>query len=111
VQQLDETGLVWAFLDDTLEPDRVREGALIVAGDPEEPFLARVVDIVEGREGRSIVHLDVVGVPDQVIDELRHARLLPPWQSGRPGHLGRGPRRLRTCTVQRQHVAPARFRS
>jgi len=26
---------------------------------------------------RTIVHLDVVGIPDQAIEELRHARLLP----------------------------------
>ena len=77
VQQIDETGYVWAFLDEATEPDRIRPGVLIVAGDAEEPFLARVVDICEGPQGRSIVHLDVVGVPDQAIDELRHARLLP----------------------------------
>jgi hypothetical protein len=68
---------VWSFLDDAAEPDRVRPGALIVAGDPVEPFLARVVDIIEGPGGSSIVHLDVVGVPEDAIDELRHARLLP----------------------------------
>ncbi len=77
VQQVDQTGLVWAFLDQATFSDRVVEGALIVAGDSDEPFLARVVDIVDGPNGRSIVHLDVVGVPDQAIDELRHARLLP----------------------------------
>jgi hypothetical protein len=77
VQQIDQTGYVWAFLDEATEPDRVRPGTLIVAGDAEEPFLARVVDIVDGPAGRRIVHLDVVGVPDQAIDELRHARLLP----------------------------------
>lgn len=77
VQQVDATGFVWAFLDDAAEPDRVRPGALIVAGDPVEPFLARVIDVVDGPNGRSVVHLDVVGVPDQAIDELRHARLLP----------------------------------
>ena len=47
------------------------------AGDPVEPFLARVVDITEGPGGSSIVHLDVVGVPEDAIDELRHAHLLP----------------------------------
>ncbi len=77
VQQLDATGYAWAFLDAAAEPERVRPGALIVAGDADEPFLARVIDIVDGPGGRSIVHLDVVGVPDQAIDELRHARLLP----------------------------------
>jgi hypothetical protein len=59
-------------------PDRVYSGAIIVAGDPLEPFLACVVDILAGPSGRYIVHLDVVGTPDQAIAELRHARLLPP---------------------------------
>ena len=77
VQQIDQTGYVWSFLEDAAEPERVQQGALIVAGDPVEPFLARVVDLVEGPNGRTIVHLDVVGIPDQAIDELRHARLLP----------------------------------
>lgn len=77
VQQVDQTGYVWTFLDEAAEPERVTVGALIVAGDAVEPFLARVVGIVDGPGGRSVVHLDVVGVPDQAIDELRHAHLLP----------------------------------
>ena len=77
VQQIDDTGLVWAFLDEATEPDRVIVGALIVAGDSKEPFLARVADIVPGPKDRSIVHLDVVGIPHQAIDELRLAHLLP----------------------------------
>lgn len=75
VNQVDDTGYVWAFLGDADEPGRVRPGAIIVAGDAIEPFLARVVDIVDGPDD-SIVHLDVLGVPDQTIDELRHAGLL-----------------------------------
>ncbi len=77
VNQVDETGFVWAFLEDAAEPDRLRPGALIVAGDPVEPFLARVVDIIDGPASAVIVHLDVLGVPEDAIDELRHARLLP----------------------------------
>lgn len=77
VNQIDETGYVWAFLSESAEPARVRLGALVVAGDPVEPFLARVVDVVDGPNGDSIVHLDVVGVPNQAIDELRHAGLVP----------------------------------
>lgn len=77
VQQVDQTGYVWTFLDEAADINRVQVGALIVAGDAEEPFLARVVDIVPGPRGRSIVHLDVVGVPDQAIDELRHTHVLP----------------------------------
>jgi hypothetical protein len=77
VNQVDDTGYVWAFLSDSAEPARVVPGSIIVAGDSVEPFLARVVDVVDGPAGDSIVHLDVLGVPDQTIDELRHAGLLP----------------------------------
>lgn len=77
VNQVDETGYVWSFLSEAEEPERVQPGALIVAGDAVEPFLARVVEVLDGPNGDSIVHLDVVGIPDQAIDELRHARLLP----------------------------------
>ena len=76
VNQVDDTGYVWAFLGDAAEPDRVFPGAIIVAGDPVEPFLARVVDIIDGPANDPIVHLDVLGVPDQTIEELRHAGLL-----------------------------------
>lgn len=77
VHQIDQTGFVWTFLDEAEDPTRVVVDAVIVAGEAEDPFLARVVDIVAGNSGRDIVHLEVVGVPDQVIDELRHANLLP----------------------------------
>lgn len=77
VHQIDATGYVWTFLDEADTPDRITVGTVVVAGDGDDPFLARVVDIVTGSSGREIVHLDVVGAPDQVIDELRHANLLP----------------------------------
>jgi len=77
VNQIDETGYAWAFLGDSGEPARVVPGAIIVAGDPVEPFLARVVDVVDGPGEDSIVHLDILGAPDETIDELRHAGLLP----------------------------------
>lgn len=68
---------MWTFLDDADEPNRVVVGGVIVAGDSEDPFLARVVDIVDSVSGRSVVHLEVLGVPDELVDELRHAKLLP----------------------------------
>lgn len=74
-QQVDETGYVWTFLDESPSPDRVWPGALVVAGDSEDPFIARVVDIVDRPGGRK-VHLEVVGFPEQVIDELRHCGLV-----------------------------------
>jgi len=77
VHQIDATGSVWTFLDEADEPARIAVGCVIVAGDNDDPFLPRVIDIVAGNSGRDIVHLEVVGVPEQVIDELRHAKLLP----------------------------------
>ena len=77
VHQIDATGYVWTFLDEAADTDRIHVGVIVVAGEADHPFLARVVDIVDGNSGRRIVHLDVVGVPDQLIDELRHANLLP----------------------------------
>jgi hypothetical protein len=77
VNMVDETGYVWTFLHEASEPDRVRSGALLVAGDPVEPILARVIDIVDGPNGSRVVHLDVLGVPEDMVDELRLARLLP----------------------------------
>lgn len=76
VHMVDETGYVWAVLEQASEPKRVQVGHVIVAGDSDEPFLARVVDIVEGHGGTHIVHLDVLGVPDQLLDELRRSKLI-----------------------------------
>ena len=41
VNMVDETGFVWSFLHEASDPSRMYPGALIVAGDPIEPFLAR----------------------------------------------------------------------
>jgi hypothetical protein len=71
--QVDDTGYVWAFLSAAAEPARVRSGTIIVAGDPVEPFLARVVGVIDGPSDDSIVQLDVLGVPDHTIEELRHS--------------------------------------
>lgn len=60
VLQVDQTGYIWTFLDRATEPGRVVPGEVIVAGDAEEPFSARVIEIVAGPGGRPIVHLDVV---------------------------------------------------
>lgn len=48
VNRMDETGYVWAFLDRSRVPDAVRPGAVVVAGDDDDPVVAEVIDIVEG---------------------------------------------------------------
>ncbi len=72
VNQVDDTGFVWAFLSEAYEPQRIWAGAIVVAGDEVELFMALVVDVEDG-----LVHLDVLCTPGQLIDELRHAGLLP----------------------------------
>jgi hypothetical protein len=51
VNQVDESGYVWSFVDGASEPKRVRAGRLILAGDTEEPFFAHVVEVIEGPPG------------------------------------------------------------
>lgn len=61
----DETGLVWTFLDEARDASLVVPGAIVVAGDPEAPAVAEVVDLVDKPAGR-IVHLRLL--PGRVED-------------------------------------------
>lgn len=63
----DQTGYVWAFLDEAHDPSVIKPGALVVAGDEDTPAVAAVVDLVEHPNG-TIVHLDVLpGVLDSYL--------------------------------------------
>ncbi|MBN9609586.1 MAG: hypothetical protein BGO26_12405 [Actinobacteria bacterium 69-20] len=65
VQQIDETGYVWAFRDEAKDPTMIVPGEIVVAGAEDEPVYALVVDIV-GDEPDQIVHLDILpGDPSQ----------------------------------------------
>lgn len=55
----DETGLVWTFLDEARDQDLIRPGDVVVAGDDHSPATAQVVDIVDKPVG-AIVHLRVL---------------------------------------------------
>ena len=52
----DETGFVWTFLDEARDPALMAPGAIVVAGDPDTPAVAEVVDLVDKPAG-TIVHL------------------------------------------------------
>jgi len=59
-QRVDETGLPWAFLSDSARVEDVAPGRFIVVGQPDDPLLARVVDVVpEGTD--HIVHVEILG--------------------------------------------------
>lgn len=55
----DETGYVWTFLREARDPALIEPGAIVVAGDPDAPAVAEVVDIVEKPAG-PVVHLRVL---------------------------------------------------
>lgn len=76
VQQYDETGLIWTLREEARDPALVMEGAIVVAGDEEDPFLARVVD-VHPAGSVTKVHLEILpGDPADYVAALRRAHLL-----------------------------------
>jgi hypothetical protein len=76
VQQEDETGHVWAFLDEARDPSRIVEGAIVVSGDELDPVFARVVSLT-ARPGGTKVHLEILpGDPLEYAEALRRAHLL-----------------------------------
>lgn len=52
----DDTGYVWTFLDEARDPSQITPGALVVAGDQDTAAVCRVVDLVPAGDGM-IVHL------------------------------------------------------
>lgn len=75
VQQIDETGYVWTFLDEAREPSVITPGAIVVAGDDDEPVFARVVDLV-GTGADTKVLLDVLpAAPQRYLDAAARSHL------------------------------------
>ena len=52
----DESGFVWTFLDEARDPTLIVPGAIIVAGDHDAPAVTEVVDVANKPAG-TIVHL------------------------------------------------------
>ncbi|MGH3843586.1 MAG: hypothetical protein ACRDS0_19395 [Pseudonocardiaceae bacterium] len=55
----DDTGLVWTFLDEARNPAIVVPGAIVVAGDADAPAVAEVVDLIDKPSGM-VVHLRIL---------------------------------------------------
>ena len=76
VQQVDETGWVWAFLDEARDPLVITQGAIVIAADDTDPVLARVVDLAP-HGNKTVVHLQILpGDPLDYADALTRAHLL-----------------------------------
>ena len=52
----DETGFVWTYLDGARGPDLIRPGNVVIAGDADAPAVCEVIDLVVEPSG-TIVHL------------------------------------------------------
>lgn len=52
----DDTGYVWTFLDEARDPSQITPGALVVAADQDTAAVCQVVDLVLAADG-TIVHL------------------------------------------------------
>ena len=76
VHQIDETGLVWAYLDRARDPHVITPNAIVISADEADPVLARVVDVVPASSG-TIVHLEILpGDPREYAEALSRAHLL-----------------------------------
>ncbi len=55
----DETGYVWTFLDEARDAGQIKPGALVVAGDEDTAAVCEVIDLAPAGDG-TIVHLGLV---------------------------------------------------
>src|SRR5439155_14830686 len=94
----DETGYVWTFLDEARDPARISPGALIVAGDEEAAAVCQVVDLRPAGDG-TIVHLRLLpGLVDDYRALVDRALVGLSWEPGavRAAPDGRGASWLRS---------------
>ena len=52
----DETGYLWTFLDEARDPGQIKPGALFISGDEDAAAVCQVVDLAPAGDG-TIVHL------------------------------------------------------
>jgi hypothetical protein len=55
----DDTGFVWTFLDEAHDPAVIVPGAIVVAGTPDAPAVAEVIDLVPKTAG-AVVQLRIL---------------------------------------------------
>ncbi|HMD93660.1 MAG TPA: hypothetical protein VKG80_13560 [Trebonia sp.] len=52
----DETGYIWTFLDEARDPGQIKRGSIVIAGDEDAAAVCQVVDLVSAGNG-TVVHL------------------------------------------------------
>jgi hypothetical protein len=69
----DDTGYVWTFLDEARDPSRITPGALVIAGDDQVAAVCQVVDLAPAGDG-TIVHLRLLpGLVEDYRDLVQRA--------------------------------------
>jgi hypothetical protein len=63
----DETGYIWTFLDEARDPGQIKPGSIVIAGDEDAAAVCQVIELVPAGDG-TIVHLRplpslVLGLP------------------------------------------------
>jgi hypothetical protein len=76
----DETGFVWAVLDEARDPTIIVPNAIVVAGDADAPAVVEVIDIVR-KEAGDIVHLRILPGTSRTTPRLSVERSCRPDQS------------------------------
>ncbi len=51
----DDTGYVWTFLDEARDPSQIKPGALVIAGDEEAAAICQVIDLAPAGDGTIIL--------------------------------------------------------
>lgn len=80
----DDTGYVWTFLDEARDPGQIKPGTLVVAGDEDAAAVCQVVDLMPAGDG-TIVHLRLLpGLVDDyraLVERALASLQVPPQQS------------------------------
>jgi hypothetical protein len=82
----DDTGYLWTFLDEARDSGQITPGALVVAGDEDTAAVCQVVDLAPTGDG-TIVHLRLL---PGLVDHYRQlaGRALASWRPW-PGIISR----------------------
>lgn len=76
VQQIDESGHPWAFLDEARDPSCIVPGAIVVSGDEEDPVFAHVVEVAPIGSGVRVRLEMLPGEPAEYAAALARSHLL-----------------------------------
>jgi acyl-CoA reductase-like NAD-dependent aldehyde dehydrogenase len=69
-QAIDDTGHPWALLSEATDRSAVYPGAVLVVGHPDDPLLARVLDVTP-EDDDHVVHVEVFG-PVAAVERAIH---------------------------------------